>query len=97
MKSSRHFLLASDFDQTLSFNDSGFELSELLGVRGFEHKVAGLVGERHLVVRAWVPGGCAKPTPEAGVEGVAGFVGKGGDAQRHVQEERAAGRDIRRR
>ena len=39
---SRHFLLASDFDQTLSFNDSGFELSELLGVRGFEHKVAGL-------------------------------------------------------
>jgi phosphoserine phosphatase len=38
----RHFLLASDFDQTLSFNDSGFELSELLGVRDFERKVAGL-------------------------------------------------------
>jgi len=48
MKSSRHFLLASDFDQTLSFNDSGFELSELLGVRGFEHKVAGLA-HSHLV------------------------------------------------
>ncbi len=45
---SRHFLLASDFDQTLSFNDSGFELSELLGVRGFEHKVAGLA-QSHLV------------------------------------------------
>ena len=38
----KHFLLASDFDQTLSFNDSGFELSELLGVGNFEQKVAGL-------------------------------------------------------
>jgi phosphoserine phosphatase len=44
----KHFLLASDFDQTLSFNDSGFELSELLGIRGFEHKVAGLA-HSHLV------------------------------------------------
>jgi HAD superfamily phosphoserine phosphatase-like hydrolase len=39
---SRHFLLASDFDQTLSFNDSGVVLSELLGVAGFQEKVAGL-------------------------------------------------------
>ena len=38
----RHYLLASDFDQTLSFNDSGFVLSELLGVSGFEEKVDGL-------------------------------------------------------
>jgi phosphoserine phosphatase len=38
----RHFLLASDFDQTLSFNDSGFVLSDLLGVSGFPHKVEGL-------------------------------------------------------
>jgi HAD superfamily phosphoserine phosphatase-like hydrolase len=38
----RHFLVASDFDQTLSFNDSGFVLSELIGARGFEEKVAGL-------------------------------------------------------
>jgi len=38
----RHFLLASDFDQTLSFNDSGFVLGELLGIAGFEHKVEGL-------------------------------------------------------
>ncbi len=38
----RHYLLASDFDQTLSFNDSGHVLAELLGVRDFEHKVAGL-------------------------------------------------------
>ena len=48
MKPARHFLLASDFDQTLSFNDSGFELAELLGVHGFEHKVAGLA-RSHLV------------------------------------------------
>ena len=38
----RHYLLASDFDQTLSFNDSGLVLSELLGVSGFEDRVAGL-------------------------------------------------------
>lgn len=38
----KHYLLASDFDQTLSFNDSGHVLSEMLGVRGFEQKVAGL-------------------------------------------------------
>ena len=31
----------ADFDQTLSFNDSGFVLSELLGVPGFEEKVKG--------------------------------------------------------
>ena len=38
----RHYLVASDFDQTLSFNDSGGVLSELLGEHGFEAKVAGL-------------------------------------------------------
>jgi HAD superfamily phosphoserine phosphatase-like hydrolase len=38
----RHFLIAADFDQTLSFNDSGFVLSELLGVQGFHDKVEGL-------------------------------------------------------
>jgi phosphoserine phosphatase len=38
----RHFLLASDFDQTLSFNDSGLVLSEVIGVSGFQEKVAGL-------------------------------------------------------
>jgi HAD superfamily phosphoserine phosphatase-like hydrolase len=38
----KHYLLASDFDQTLSFNDSGLVLSELLGIRGFEDRVAGL-------------------------------------------------------
>jgi phosphoserine phosphatase len=38
----RHYLMASDFDQTLSFNDSGVVLSELLGVSGFHERVAGL-------------------------------------------------------
>src|SRR6266498_1816059 len=38
----RQYLLASDFDQTLSFKDSGIILSELLGTSGFEEKVAGL-------------------------------------------------------
>ena len=41
-KASREYLLASDFDQTLSFNDSGIVLGELLGTRGFEEKVKGL-------------------------------------------------------
>jgi HAD superfamily phosphoserine phosphatase-like hydrolase len=38
----KHYLIASDFDQTLSFKDSGMVLSELMGIRGFEERVAGL-------------------------------------------------------
>src|SRR3979411_1105706 len=38
----KHYFLASDFDQTLSFNDSGFVLSELLGISHFQQKVDGL-------------------------------------------------------
>lgn len=38
----KHYLLASDFDKTLSFNDTGLVLSELLGAPNFEEKVAGL-------------------------------------------------------
>jgi HAD superfamily phosphoserine phosphatase-like hydrolase len=38
----KNYLFASDFDQTLSFNDSGFVLSELLGVSDFEERVAGM-------------------------------------------------------
>jgi phosphoserine phosphatase len=38
----KHFLIVSDFDQTLSFNDSGKVLSDLIGAGGFEEKVAGL-------------------------------------------------------
>ena len=40
--SARHFLIASDFDQTLSFNDSGVVLSELIGASQFQQKVDGL-------------------------------------------------------
>jgi HAD superfamily phosphoserine phosphatase-like hydrolase len=43
-----HYLFASDFDQTLSFNDSGAVLTELVGASGFEQKVAGLA-RTHLV------------------------------------------------
>jgi phosphoserine phosphatase len=42
MTTEKHFLLASDFDQTLSFNDSGLVLSELIGASGFQQKVDGL-------------------------------------------------------
>lgn len=44
----RDYLLISDFDQTLSFNDSGIVLSDLLGVSGFRERVAGLA-DIHLV------------------------------------------------
>lgn len=45
---SKQYMLVSDFDQTLSFNDSGIVLSELLGVQGFEQRIAGL-SRIHLV------------------------------------------------
>ena len=38
----KHYLLASDFDQTLSFNDSGIVLSEMLGITSFRERVAAL-------------------------------------------------------
>lgn len=44
----KQYLLASDFDQTLSFNDSGVALSELIGFHGFHDKVKGLA-EMNLV------------------------------------------------
>jgi 2-hydroxy-3-keto-5-methylthiopentenyl-1-phosphate phosphatase len=46
--SGRQYLFVSDFDQTLSFNDSGLVLSKLLGVDGFDHRVTGL-SKIHLV------------------------------------------------
>ncbi len=44
----KRYLMASDFDQTLSFNDSGQVLSEMLGINGFAEKAAGLA-RIHLV------------------------------------------------
>ena len=38
----QRYVVASDFDQTLSFNDSGRVLSEILGISGFDEKVSGL-------------------------------------------------------
>lgn len=36
------YLVASDFDQTLSFNDSGHVLGEIAGIKDFDQKVKGL-------------------------------------------------------
>jgi HAD superfamily phosphoserine phosphatase-like hydrolase len=47
-KKNNRYLVASDFDQTLSFNDSGLVLSEMLGINGFSERVAGL-SDIHLV------------------------------------------------
>lgn len=47
-QSGKQYLFVSDFDQTLSFNDSGLVLSKLLNVDSFEERVAGL-SEIHLV------------------------------------------------
>jgi len=44
----KDYLLVSDFDQTLSFNDSGLVLSELMGIQGFSERIAGLAAA-HLV------------------------------------------------
>lgn len=38
----KRYLLVSDFDQTLSFDDTGQVLSARLGITGFHEKVAGL-------------------------------------------------------
>ena len=46
--SNHRYLVASDFDQTLSFNDSGRVLADIIGIPNFEEKVKGLSGT-HLV------------------------------------------------
>ncbi len=44
IKPRKHYLFASDFDQTLTFNDTGYVLSELLGIsiEEFERKIKGM-------------------------------------------------------
>jgi len=44
----KDYLLVSDFDQTLSFNDSGIVLSEMMGIENFRERIAGLA-DIHLV------------------------------------------------
>jgi 2-hydroxy-3-keto-5-methylthiopentenyl-1-phosphate phosphatase len=46
--STKEFLFLSDFDQTLSFQDSGHVLSEALGIPNFHEKVTNLA-KKHLV------------------------------------------------
>ena len=38
----KFYLLVSDFDQTLSFNDSGLVLAEMLGIADFQERVSSL-------------------------------------------------------
>src|SRR5579859_1224742 len=40
----KRYIFASDFDQTLTFNDSGYVLAELVGIptEEFEHKAKGM-------------------------------------------------------
>ena len=42
--SAKHYIFASDFDQTLSYHDTGYVLSELLGIstKEFERKAEGM-------------------------------------------------------
>lgn len=44
-KSRKHYLFASDFDQTLTFNDTGYVLSEVAGisVEEVERKIKGMI------------------------------------------------------
>ncbi len=44
----KDYLLVSDFDQTLSFNDSGIVLSEMMGIGSFRERITGLA-DIHLV------------------------------------------------
>ena len=44
----KEYVVVSDFDQTLSFNDSGFVLSEMLGIHNFSERISGL-SKIHLV------------------------------------------------
>src|SRR6202050_5566890 len=43
-KPMKHYLFASDFDQTLTFNDSGYVLSEIIGIptEEFKRKASGM-------------------------------------------------------
>ena len=55
------YLVASDFDKTLSLEDSGALLSEMLGIRGFEDKVATLSASNWFSRAASLPTYCSRP------------------------------------
>jgi 2-hydroxy-3-keto-5-methylthiopentenyl-1-phosphate phosphatase len=48
LKRKREYLLVSNFDQALSYNDSGVVLSEMLGISDFRQRVA-VLSDIHLV------------------------------------------------
>lgn len=48
LKGNRDYLFVSDFDRTLTYDNSGLVLSELLGISNFRQRVAGLA-DIHLV------------------------------------------------
>ncbi len=66
-RDAKQYLFASDFDQTLTFNDSGYVLSEILGIptEEFKRKATGMA-KLHLVQQ----GGQAPPGPAGGGAGL---------------------------
>jgi hypothetical protein len=58
----KHYLFASDFDQTLTFNDTGYVLSERLGisVAEFERKTKGMA-KLNLVQLSAIRNHCVNP------------------------------------
>ena len=61
---SKKYLLVSDFDQTLSFHDSGSVLSEILGIADFPERIAGLE-QIHLVQQGENQPTCCCTTPSS--------------------------------
>jgi hypothetical protein len=62
----KQYVFMTDFDQTVSFNDSGLVLSEILGISGFARRVAGL-SKTHLGSagrRACLPAAARPRLPE---------------------------------
>jgi hypothetical protein len=57
----------ADFDQTLSFNDSGIVLSDLLGISGFAERIAGL-SRIHLVQQGGELASCMTRSTAASVK-----------------------------
>ncbi len=74
----REFLLLSDFDQTLSFKDSGQVLAEMMGISDFHEHVRRL-SDTHLVqqggelayLRPCFQGGTQRKSPRGRQEGSA--------------------------
>ena len=58
----KYYLLVSDFDQTLSFNDSGLVLAEMMGIPDFQERVLNLA--RLNLVQSGAERGLAVPPAE---------------------------------